>query len=526
MTIDHLAPVRTVTCRMRLRPGARTEAGPDGVTWLVGPRRGISLGRLDAGQQAVLAALQGDDGAAEEELPGIALAAGGIAELRTGQALVNLLQQGRWTSSSLRWDGEVLLTVDPGPVTSRVPAPWRWIGPVTLSRFALLRRDGAEFVLETATGAAVACTSSPALLALLTRLTTAAAEGGLGPDAADRLAEDLALPRPVLDRVMALLAANGFLAGPGAEDNRLEAAQWSPHELYFHARTRMGLHELPYGGTYWAADRFEPLPSRHPAFSGNPAVELYRPDLDALRADDLTLTQVLETRRSIRAQDQTRPLTARQLGEFLYRTARVRGVRMDGGQEILDRPYPAGGSLHELEFYPVLVGVDGIPDGMYHYDAHSHRLEQVPTSRGALRRLVDTSARLAQLEQPSQVTVVMAARFGRLMWKYQTMGYALVLKNVGVVYQTMYAVATAMGLAACALGGGDVEEFAVATGLDPLAESSVGEFVLGSAPAAEPDAAPSAALTAALAEVVTVGARTQLPVTTGDGAARAEAARG
>jgi len=46
----------------------------------------------------------------------------------------------------------------------------------------------------------------------------------------------------------------------------------------------------------------------------------------------------------------------------------------------------------------------------------------------------------------------------------------------------MYLVATAMGLAPCALGSGDTELFAKATGLDRLAEASVGEFMLGSRP--------------------------------------------
>jgi hypothetical protein len=42
-------------------------------------------------------------------------------------------------------------------------------------------------------------------------------------------------------------------------------------------------------------------------------------------------------------------------------------------------------------------------------------------------------------------------------------------------------VATAMGLAPCALGGGDSALFAEAVGANSLEESSVGEFILGSA---------------------------------------------
>jgi hypothetical protein len=46
--------------------------------------------------------------------------------------------------------------------------------------------------------------------------------------------------------------------------------------------------------------------------------------------------------------------------------------------------------------------------------------------------------------------------------------------------QTLYLVATSMGLAPCALGSGDADRAARAFGLDWLVESSVGELALGS----------------------------------------------
>jgi SagB-type dehydrogenase family enzyme len=61
-----------------------------------------------------------------------------------------------------------------------------------------------------------------------------------------------------------------------------------------------------------------------------------------------------------------------------------------------------------------------------------------------------------------------------------SIAYSLILKHVGVVYQTMYLAATAMGLAPCALGCGDSDRFARAAGIDYYVESSVGEFLLGS----------------------------------------------
>jgi hypothetical protein len=44
----------------------------------------------------------------------------------------------------------------------------------------------------------------------------------------------------------------------------------------------------------------------------------------------------------------------------------------------------------------------------------------------------------------------------------------------------MYLVATAMGLAPCALGGGDSDLFAAVARTNYYAETSVGEFILGS----------------------------------------------
>jgi SagB-type dehydrogenase family enzyme len=201
-------------------------------------------------------------------------------------------------------------------------------------------------------------------------------------------------------------------------------------------------------------------------------------------AIDRPFDEVLAARRTIRNQDVEHPLTVAQLGEFLYRSARVIRTGADGKQEISLRPAPSGGAVHSLEIYPVVTSVAGLATGMYHYDPFDHQLEPVPAKHSALSRMLSQAGASAGTAVPPQVLLVLACRFGRVMWKYQGMGYALVLKDVGVLLQTMYLVATAMGLAPCALGVADSDVFAQATGLDRLTESSVGEFVLGSRPVA------------------------------------------
>ena len=63
------------------------------------------------------------------------------------------------------------------------------------------------------------------------------------------------------------------------------------------------------------------------------------------------------------------------------------------------------------------------------------------------------------------------------------MAYALILKHVGVLYQTLYLAATAMGVGPCGVGGGKARLLSRAIGVDYYAESAVGEFMLGSLPA-------------------------------------------
>ena len=82
---------------------------------------------------------------------------------------------------------------------------------------------------------------------------------------------------------------------------------------------------------------------------------------------------------------------------------------------------------------------------------------------------------------PPQILITMAARFGRVSWKYSGFAYSLVLKHVGVLMQTLYLMATEMELGACAIGVGDIDLFARMTGLEFHVEGAVGQMAIGRA---------------------------------------------
>lgn len=449
--------------RVVLHPGVRAHTAADGATLLFLGTRALTLGVLPRGTAAAVRLL-GTRPCIEDDLHRALLAHDGESALLRLPALLRRLRMGGWLSTVVEVDGREVLRLRPLG-EALVPSPGAAVVDVDrlrLSRFAVMRRDGDRTVLESPLAMVAAEMADPGLAGLLAGLPHRPTGG----------------PPPGTTRVLRLLARHGLVVDPDDEDADPDRAQWSPHELWFHGRTRAGRHDLPYGGTYWRSDSADPLPVVRAAFTG-PAIDLPRPDMDAVRRDDPTLTAVLEGRRSVRAHDDEAPLTLARLGEFLYRSARNRAILHEDRQELGDRPYPSGGRCHELELYPLVNHVDGVAPGLYHYDAQGHRLEHVASPGPAVDRLSDVARATSLMTTRPQVVLVVSARFGRVMWKYQTMGYALVLKHVGVLYQTMYCVATAMGLAACGLGGGDSDMFALATGNRWEHEGSVGEFLLG-----------------------------------------------
>jgi SagB-type dehydrogenase family enzyme len=203
--------------------------------------------------------------------------------------------------------------------------------------------------------------------------------------------------------------------------------------------------------------------------------------LDHLMRTEAPFTAVLEQRRSIRHYGQT-PITIEQLGEFLYRTARIKKVLRteEDNLDLSYRPYPAGGAIYELEIYPVVNKCEGLDAGLYYYHPLAHQLHKVSEKTPYVENLLTYAWMAANQQSQPQLLLAITARFQRIQWKYESLAYALILKNVGNLQQTMYLVATAMGLAPCALGGGNASLFANAAGLNSYAETTVGEFLLGS----------------------------------------------
>jgi SagB-type dehydrogenase family enzyme len=348
---------------------------------------------------------------------------------------------------------------------------------VRLSRFAYCRRDGDGLVVESPLSGYRVALLAPEASAVVAALATARGPADTGVEIRAARA------------CVALLRAAGLVGATDAlgrleEDASAPLVQTEFHDLLYHRRSRRGWTDQPVGATFSHVGAIEPLPAIRPPHPGAP-IPLARADVEALASEDLPFTQVLESRASVRAYDEARPIDLPTLGAFLYRTARLRALvpAQEGAPyESSSRPYPSGGATYDLEIYLTVRACDGLAPGLYHYRPDEHALVLVTDAPKYVDALVEEAFVANARQARPQVLVTLTSRFARLSWKYSGMAYAATLKNVGVLYQTMYLVATAMGLAPCALGNGDSMLFAEATGIDPAVESSVGEFMLGSRP--------------------------------------------
>jgi oxazoline/thiazoline dehydrogenase len=375
-----------------------------------------------------------------------------------------------------------------------------------LSRFALLRRVGHQMLLESPV--------SPVEVELPTSTGTALVAALAEPRTVDELAA--ACPpagRTEASQLLRLLAAAGLVipaapetqvdegGGKGEPDIDPATRLWEFHDLLFFSRSRRGRHGHPYGATSPGRDLQLPLPAFRRTGSG-PVVCLPTPDLHHITRHDPPFGTVVEARQSVR-QHGSVPINVQQLAELLFRVARARQVARGDpddptSYEVTNRPYPSGGATYDLEVYLTIHACAGLGPGLYHYDPRAHELRLVRGASPETAALLVDAARSALLDRPPQVLVTLASRFGRVSWRYSSIAHAITLKNVGVLLQTFCLAATAMGLAACPVGGGDSDAFAAAAGTNYYEETSVGELILGSR------AAPDESAVSAIRSTVTV----------------------
>jgi SagB-type dehydrogenase family enzyme len=353
---------------------------------------------------------------------------------------------------------------------------------VVLSRFAYIRRRGNEMVLESPRAGALFKICNPQIattIALLSR-----------PQQIKQLRRQDGFPG--LEFLALLVDCQILFKIDTARDSGLRSAEgdnnlvlWDFHDLLFHTRSAEGRHANPLGGVYPYAGVVPPLPAVRPRWPGK-KIDLR--EFVAAPAQAMSpVAKLLHERHSTRSFDKESPITLAELSRFLDNTARVLSEwtsRADLGEAgplitYAVRPYPSAGASYELELYLAVDKCEGLAPGFYHYDAGEHVLVLIGARTQEFEALLMGAKFAMDAPAVPQILITIAARFGRISWKYSSLAYALILKDVGVLTQTLYLMATDMGLGGCAIGSTNIDLFAKMTGIEFHVEGPVGQFALG-----------------------------------------------
>jgi SagB-type dehydrogenase family enzyme len=348
---------------------------------------------------------------------------------------------------------------------------------LVLSRFAYMRRRGNEMVLESPRAGALFKICNPKIAAALAMLST--------PQQIKLLRRQDGFPGVAFlallvdcQIVLKIDIAGESGLRPAEGDHNL--VLWDFHDLLFHTRSTEGRHANPLGGVYPYAGVISPLPAVRPSWPGK-KIDLRK--FSAAHPEAISpVAKLLRERHSTRSFDDQRPITLAELSRFLDSTARLSRSNHkldldDGGHAV--RPYPSAGASYELELYLAVDKCEGLARGFYHYDASAHVLVPIGVPTNELKALLAGAAYAMGAPAAPQILITITARFGRISWKYSSIAYSLILKDVGVLTQTFYLMATDMGLGGCAIGIANINLFAKMTGIEFHVEGPVGQFAIG-----------------------------------------------
>ncbi|KZR85903.1 Nitroreductase family protein [Synechococcus sp. MIT S9504] len=389
-------------------------------------------------------------------------------------------------------EGAAICLAPVKPLLHRKTAP-EGIYRIKFSKFVIVQPwvDGLEIVSPLATGAVRL--KDQRLFSILLQLVAACDEATIRGCLPDDLQSHYA------DVISLLLSSGvaGVCDGRGVADIDQDAVEagWTFEDLAFHCHTREKMIDLCRNQARQTPIDKKQFPAKHQRIiRGSTALPL-----PSSVNHNLSFFQVVRERKTIRAY-QEQPINAGLLSDFLWHSMHIREeISCDPGLSRayagLLKPVASAGALHSIELYLCINRCIGLQPGFYHFDSSDHSL-------GKLCDLIDPCLQMLELAaastcrapqaasvSPSQgqlpdVLVVMAARYGRNASLHQQTGlsYALILKDVGSIYQQLYLVATALGLAPCGLSFGSSELFHQASGHPGLLECSVGEFMIGNPP--------------------------------------------
>lgn len=307
-------------------------------------------------------------------------------------------------------------------------------------------------------------------------------------------AAELALRCSVESKVISDLIDSGLLEARDQDDQdgqvRSDALDmWDPSALFYHKRSMWqgrgeGSH-LPAtaeAAEVFAKDSpgvFSEIARKH----GDPPVQFHDrvPAQDRIGLEEnsyhSSLTETLKARRTSRIFDLEQPLGKSAFSTVMNTVFGCQGFAQLSDKVVgLKKTSPSGGAMHPVEVYPLVISVDGIAPGLYHYHVGDHALEPLKSmTTEAARKLARLYTAGQNYFSTAHVLLVYTARYNRSFWKYRRhrKAYKVIQIDAGHLSQTLYLLCTEMGLGAFFTAACNDSDIETQLGLDGITEGVV-----------------------------------------------------
>jgi SagB-type dehydrogenase family enzyme len=257
-------------------------------------------------------------------------------------------------------------------------------------------------------------------------------------------------------------------ASPLADlEARLDTWKWGHDARFFHYSTRSIAIEGDLRAAHEAlADHAGKVRAPEPYKHAGPCdVELTK---EVGRPDD-PFWRTLHERRT-RREFAAKPMSFADFSELMLwtwgQTKLVRDARI--GPYLL-KTSPSGGARHPIEVYPLVLRVESITPGVYHYAVQDHGLRRLAAAVDA-DQVVRLCGNQRWLRDASAI-FFMTAMVERTMWKYEhSRAYRVVLLDAGHLGQTFHLVCTRLGLAPFTTAATDDPAIEKLLGVDGVSE--------------------------------------------------------
>ncbi len=231
----------------------------------------------------------------------------------------------------------------------------------------------------------------------------------------------------------------------------------------FQEETKYERDRLPGGHLDWSKK-----PETYKQYPDKPRIALPPPQTEG----GAPLWTILSKRRSVR-DFHPRPMADRHLSQLLWAAQGITAEQL--GHQF--RTVPSAGALYPVETYIVANNVDGIPQGVYHYNVHDRCLEQL--RRGDYRVTIARAALDQRIGYDANVVFAWTAVFERCKWKYSQRAYRYLYLDAGHIAQSVALAAVALGLGSCQIAALYDEEVNDLLGVDGIEESALYLTVVG-----------------------------------------------